>query len=96
MNDQAHIPTAEELADSFRPEDREKTMADRSCGGCEGLGSHSPRCTTQPGWHFQRLMDMADSLGDRIGANDMESANAAYRIAGRMRARRDEERARNG
>lgn len=55
-----------------------------TCGGCEGLGAHSPRCLTQPGSYWKRMADMADQLGDMIGANDMHAANSAYSIAARM------------
>jgi hypothetical protein len=59
----------------------------RDCGGCRGEGAHSRRCSTQPGWFWYRLEDMADELGDMIGSNDPESANMAYVIAGRMKQR---------
>ena len=61
------------------------------CGGCEGLGAHSPRCTTQPGWHWRRLADQAEGLGDNIGANAPELANAAYALAGALRRKTKEE-----
>ncbi len=56
-------------------------------GGCKGQGAHSRRCHTQPGWFWHRLTDLAEELGDTIGSNDPESANMAYAIAGRMKAR---------
>lgn len=59
------------------------------CGGCDGKGAHSRRCTTQPGWLWHRLHDAADELGDLIGSNDPEAANMAYAIAARMKARAD-------
>jgi hypothetical protein len=37
--------------------------ADR-CGGCRGLGGHSPRCVTQPGWRWRKAADGAESIGD--------------------------------
>ena len=55
------------------------------CGGCQGLGAHSPRCHEQPGWLWRRLYDRADSLGDAIGPNDIAAANLAYTIAARMK-----------
>ena len=62
-------------------------MREPDCGGCKGLGSHSRRCRTQPGWLWHRYEDMAEELGDLIGSNDIESANMAYAIAARMNAR---------
>lgn len=59
----------------------------RDCGGCKGLGAHSPRCHTQPGYFWRRLADDAESLGDNIGSNDYEAANTAYALAGRFRKR---------
>lgn len=56
-----------------------------NCGGCKGLGAHSPRCPTQPGWQYKVMADQAESLGDRIGANDPGLANMAYHIAGAMK-----------
>ena len=58
-----------------------------TCGGCQGLGAHSPRCPTQPGHRWRRLADQAKSLGDQIGPKDPEAANHAYWIADRMRQR---------
>lgn len=55
------------------------------CGGCEGLGAHSSRCSTRPGFLWRRLADDAESLGDHIGSNDPGSANMAYSISARMR-----------
>ncbi|AXH70504.1 hypothetical protein HOT75_gp117 [Gordonia phage Daredevil] len=66
-------------------------MTATDCGGCRGLGGHSPRCHTQPGAHWRRLEDLAERLGDSIGPNDMAAANMAYAVAGRMRARHREE-----
>lgn len=60
-------------------------MAD--CGGCQGLGAHSRRCPTQPGWHWCKLADEAEHLGDMIGSNDPGLANMAYTIEAGMRAR---------
>lgn len=62
-------------------------MLEPNCGGCKGLGAHSRRCRTQPGWFWHRLQDMAEELADLIGSNDVECANAAYHIATCMRAR---------
>lgn len=50
------------------------------CGGCHGLGSYSSRCITQPGSLWRRAADLAEDLGDMIGANNSQLANAAYRI----------------
>lgn len=65
-------------------------MREPICGGCLGLGAHSRRCRTQPGWFWYRLQDMADELGDLIGSNDPEAANMAYAVAGRMKAKAEE------
>lgn len=54
------------------------------CGGCSGLGAHSPRCRTMPGAHWKRLADQAGSLGDAIGASDTAAANTAYDLAARF------------
>ena len=62
-------------------------MKEPDCGGCKGQGAHSRRCRTNPGWFWYRLQDMAEDLGDDIGSNDPESANMAYAIAGRCKAR---------
>jgi len=61
------------------------------CGGCQGLGAHSPRCFRQPGWRWKTAYDIADELGDLIGVHDSELANAAYALAGQLKKRwRDE------
>lgn len=62
-------------------------MKEPDCGGCKGRGAHSRRCRTNPGWFWYRLQDMADELGDMIGSNDCESANMAYTISSRMKAK---------
>lgn len=51
------------------------------CGGCQGLGKHSPRCDTQPGWYWRRFADQARCLADAIGVNDPALANQAYALA---------------
>ena len=58
-----------------------------SCGGCQGLGAHSPRCNTQPGFLWRKIADAAEDLGDMIGANDGQMANQAYRMAGEAKGR---------
>ena len=58
-----------------------------TCGGCRGLGGHSPRCHTQPGALWRRLADMAESLGDQIGGNDTTLANQAYDLMVSLRVR---------
>lgn len=63
------------------------SLKEPDCGGCKGQGAHSRRCRTQPGWLWHRYEDMAEELADLIGSNDPESANMAYAIAGRMKAR---------
>lgn len=60
-----------------------------NCGGCRGLGAHSPRCMTQPGWMWRRLYDQAEALGDAIGSNDPGAANMAYAIAARLKQHLD-------
>lgn len=62
----------------------EEGMTDNDCGGCKGLGAHSPRCHTQPGYHWRRLRDQAGSLGDQIGSNAPALANAAYALAAQL------------
>lgn len=62
-------------------------MREPDCGGCKGVGAHSRRCRTQPGWNWHRLEDLAERLGDSIGSSDPEAANMAYTIQGRMKAR---------
>ena len=52
-----------------------------TCGGCQGLGKHSPRCDTQPGWHWRILADQAMNLADDIGPNHPALANQAYELA---------------
>lgn len=54
------------------------------CGGCEGKGSFSTRCISQPGSMWKRLADKAEDLADHIGSNDPAAANAAYLMAGRF------------
>lgn len=61
------------------------------CGGCAGLGKHSPRCITQPGWQWLRMQDRAEELGDMIGANDPALANRAYGLAADLAQRAKEE-----
>ena len=58
-----------------------------ACGGCRGLGGHSPRCHTQPGALWRRLADMAESLGDQIGGNDTTMANRAYDLSASLKVR---------
>jgi hypothetical protein len=60
---------------------------ERACGGCNGLGAHSRRCHTQPGFLWRIFEDKAEELGDLIGSNDPEAANTAYALAARMRAK---------
>ena len=62
-------------------------LREPDCGGCKGPGAHSRRCRTKPDWMWQRLADAAGDLGDFIGSSDVESANMAYAIAGRMKAK---------
>jgi hypothetical protein len=57
------------------------------CGGCRGEGGYSSRCITQPGSLWRRLADMAEDLGDAIGSNDPEAANAAYGMAAKFKRR---------
>lgn len=60
----------------------------RPCGGCEGLGAHRRWCPVAVGQraaYFGQLSEEAESLGDRIGPNDMEAANAAWYLAARLR-----------
>ena len=66
-----------------------RPMREPDCGGCKGQGTHSRRCRTQPGWFWHRLEDLAEELGDLIGSNDVEAANMAYNIQGRMKAKAD-------
>lgn len=65
-------------------------LPEPDCGGCKGQGAHSRRCRTNPGWFWHRLEDVAEGLGDAIGSNDPASANMAYAIQGRMKARANE------
>jgi len=62
-----------------------------TCGGCQGLGKHSPRCPTQPGWHWRRFADQARCLADAIGVNDPALANRAYALADDLLQRAREE-----
>ena len=57
------------------------------CGGCRGMGAHSPRCHTQPGSLWRRCADLAEALGDMIGSNSVELANEAYSLAFELRKR---------
>lgn len=67
-------------------------MAYLECGGCQGLGAHRRHCPHNPDYTpWRELADKAETLGDRIGSNDMGAANRCYAVAGRMRARHDEE-----
>ena len=55
------------------------------CGGCEGLGSHRRWCPEVVGAAASRLglqSEKAQDLGDRVGANCYDAANALYRAAG--------------
>lgn len=58
-----------------------------NCGGCRGLGAHSPRCITQPGFGWRKIADAADELGDMIGSSDTEMANQCYKMAARAAKR---------
>ena len=57
------------------------------CGGCRNLGAHSPRCHTQSGYRWVRWADIAESLGDQIGPNDMKLSTMAWVLAGELRLR---------
>jgi hypothetical protein len=59
-------------------------MKEPDCGGCKGEGAHSRRCRTEPGWFWIRLADQAGDLAEMIGSNDIEAANMAYSVQGRM------------
>lgn len=59
----------------------------RRCGGCEGLGAHSPKCFTQPGYLWRRYADGLKALAVEIGSNDVRAANQLYALEGEMRDR---------
>ena len=58
-----------------------------SCGGCDSRGAHAKWCRQRPGFNYLRdvLAEDANTLGDRIGANDPYASNMAYEIAARLR-----------
>lgn len=67
-------------------------MTDDGCGGCKGIGSHRKHCRQNPNYSYWReLADLAESLGDRIGPNEMGAANSCYRAASLLRAKAAEE-----
>lgn len=58
------------------------------CGGCAGLGSHRRHCRHNPKYHpWLKFAEMAESIGDTIGPNDMGLANRAYQLGGAIRQR---------
>lgn len=59
-----------------RPTDRP------GCGGCAGLGAHSPCCPTQPGWAWRRAADAADHAAS--GATPSQQ-NEAWAVAATCR-----------
>lgn len=61
-------------------------MVRTTCGGCAGLGSHRRNCPKHPNYHpWYRLEQMAEEIGDTIGANDTGLSNTAYSLAARIR-----------
>lgn len=63
-------------------------MTPTDCGGCLDLGAHRRWCPEVVGEKAARLgrfAEEAESLGDRIGANDPSAANDCYRAAARLR-----------
>lgn len=75
-------------------------MAERTCGGCEGKGSHRRWCEASVGRGASllgRYSEQAESLADSVGANNTGAASYLYAAAGLLRkdaiARRDEFRA---
>lgn len=58
------------------------------CGGCLGLGSHASTCRHRPGYRYRDVLaQQAEDVGDSIGGNDPEAANACYRAAALLRDR---------
>jgi len=64
------------------------------CGGCHGQGSHWRWCPEVKGTLAAMLgenSERAEYIGDTVGANYPEAANAAYRLSGILRQRAEAE-----
>ena len=61
------------------------------CGGCRGMGRHHSTCPRTVAWRWKTAYDIADELGDLIGAHDTDLANMAYALAGQLKKRWREE-----
>jgi hypothetical protein len=64
------------------------TRAVPECGGCQGLGSHRRWCRVAVGSRASllgRAAEQAESLGDTVGANYPQAANALYGASGALR-----------
>lgn len=60
----------------------------RECGGCQGLGSHWRWCPESVGRSASfigQLAEAAESLGDRVGANNTGAANHLYMASSLLR-----------
>jgi hypothetical protein len=61
-------------------------MSASDCGGCRGIGSHRRFCPRHPEYHpWRQLAQMAEDIGDRIGANDTGISNRAYYLSSAIR-----------
>lgn len=63
-------------------------MTKDKCGGCRGEGRHVRWCPWVVGAAASQLGEMseqAETLGDRIGANNVLAANMAYQLAGELK-----------
>lgn len=70
-------------------------MAEHDCGGCRGEGAHRRWCSNAVGLSaslFGSLAEQVESVGDRIGPNDMGLANRAWSLSAGLRTRAIEER----
>lgn len=53
----------------------------QTCGGCDGLGGHSPRCPQSPGWVWRRLAAEAERIALHEAATPDEQ-NVAWAAEG--------------
>lgn len=68
-------------------------MTRRDCGGCQGLGSHWRWCEAKVGRTASllgQLSEQAESLGDRVGPNEMGAANHLWQASALLRKKAEE------
>jgi uncharacterized coiled-coil protein SlyX len=80
--------SADRLRDTIAElQEQSPARTEAACGGCARQGAHKrwcPEVVGEKAARLGRLAEEAESLGDRIGAYDPESANDCYRAEARL------------